>query len=33
VLTPVFHEPQMYLYPVPYSEILKNPNMQQNPGW
>jgi len=33
VLTPVFRDPQMYLYPIPYSEILKNPNMQQNPGW
>ena len=23
----------MYLYPIPYSELLLNPNLQQNPGW
>lgn len=33
VLTPVFREPQMYLYPIPYSEVIKNPKMEQNPGW
>jgi hypothetical protein len=33
VLTPVFRNPQMYLYPVPYSEVIKNPAMVQNPQW
>ncbi|RYZ62958.1 MAG: RagB/SusD family nutrient uptake outer membrane protein [Chitinophagaceae bacterium] len=33
VLTPVFRSPQMYLYPIPFSEVNKNPKMQQNPGW
>ena len=33
VLTPQFRDPQMYLYPIPYSEVLKNPSMKQNPGW
>jgi hypothetical protein len=28
-----FTAPQMYLYPIPYDEVLKNPNMKQNPGW
>ncbi len=28
-----FLSPLMYLYPVPYAEVLKNPNMKQNPGW
>jgi hypothetical protein len=23
----------MYLYPIPYSELLLNPNLGQNPGW
>ncbi|MFV0591827.1 MAG: RagB/SusD family nutrient uptake outer membrane protein [Draconibacterium sp.] len=32
VLTPVFRERQ-YLYPIPYSEVIKNRNMVQNPGW
>lgn len=22
-----------YLYPIPYDEVVKNPNMKQNPGW
>ena len=22
-----------YLYPIPYSQLLLNPNLQQNPGW
>ena len=33
VLTPVFRDPQMYLYPIPYSEVVKNGNMKQNPLW
>jgi hypothetical protein len=33
VLTTVFRDPQMYFYPIPYSEVIKNPNMQQNPNW
>jgi starch-binding outer membrane protein, SusD/RagB family len=33
VLTTVFKDPQMYLYPIPYSEVVKNPQMRQNPSW
>jgi hypothetical protein len=33
VLTTKFVSPTMYLYPIPYDEVLKNPNMKQNPGW
>lgn len=33
VLTTRFESPKMYLYPIPYDEVLKNPNMKQNPGW
>jgi hypothetical protein len=33
VLTAKFIAPKMYLYPIPYQEVLKNPNMKQNPGW
>ena len=22
-----------YLYPIPYTERYKNPNLEQNPGW
>ncbi|MDB5006714.1 MAG: hypothetical protein JWP45_1107 [Mucilaginibacter sp.] len=33
VLTTKFTQPKMYLYPIPYDEVLKNPNMKQNPGW
>ncbi|WP_255496277.1 RagB/SusD family nutrient uptake outer membrane protein [Mucilaginibacter sp. FT3.2] len=32
-LTTKFNQPNMYLYPIPYDEVLKNPNMKQNPGW
>ena len=32
VLTGKFTERQ-YLYPLPYSEVLKNDNMVQNPNW
>jgi len=33
ILTTRFVAPKMYLYPVPYDEVQKNPNMKQNPGW
>ncbi|MCQ6959822.1 RagB/SusD family nutrient uptake outer membrane protein [Mucilaginibacter aquariorum] len=33
VLTTKFDAPKMYLYPIPYDEVQKNPNMKQNPGW
>jgi hypothetical protein len=33
VLTTVFKDPQMYLYPIPYSEVIKNGQMKQNPQW
>jgi hypothetical protein len=33
VLTTVFRDPQMYLYPIPYSEVIKNNQMKQNPLW
>lgn len=33
VLTAKFFVPKMYLYPIPYDEVLKNQNMKQNPGW
>ncbi|WP_240348140.1 RagB/SusD family nutrient uptake outer membrane protein [Longitalea arenae] len=33
ILTPRFKAPAMYLYPIHYDEVAKNPNMQQNPGW
>jgi len=26
-------EPKHYLQPIPYSEVVNNPNMVQNPGW
>jgi hypothetical protein len=29
----VFDASKMYYNPIPYSEILTNPNMVQNPGW
>lgn len=33
VLTTSFNNPTMYLYPIPYSETIKDPSMAQNPGW
>lgn len=33
VLTTKFLDPQMYLYPIPYSEVIKNGQMKQNPQW
>ncbi|WPU96392.1 RagB/SusD family nutrient uptake outer membrane protein [Mucilaginibacter sabulilitoris] len=32
VLSTAFTKKQ-YLYPIPYNEVAKNPNMKQNPGW
>jgi hypothetical protein len=32
VSTTVFTS-RMYRYPIPYSEIIKNKNLQQNEGW
>ena len=32
VLQPSFQE-NRYFYPIPYSEVVKNSNMIQNPGW
>ena len=26
-------EDKMYLFPIPQSETVKNPNLGQNPGW
>lgn len=26
-------DPKHYLYPVPFAEIIRNPNLTQNPGW
>jgi hypothetical protein len=33
VLTTIFRDPQMYLYPIPYGEVIKNGQMKQNPNW
>jgi len=33
VLATAFKDPQMYFYPIPYSEVVKNPQMRQNPSW
>ena len=33
VLTTTFFDPKMYFYPIPYSEVVKNPQMKQNPSW
>lgn len=33
VLPSRFLSPKMYLYPIPYSEVIKNRNMEQNPEW
>jgi hypothetical protein len=30
---PLVFDPKMYLFPIPQSEITKDPNLQQNPGW
>ncbi len=32
IFEPKFEE-YMYLMPIPYAEILANPNLKQNPGW
>ncbi len=31
--TPIVFQDKMYLMPLPQSEIVKNPNLEQNPGW
>ncbi|TAN11102.1 MAG: RagB/SusD family nutrient uptake outer membrane protein [Chitinophagaceae bacterium] len=33
VFNMVFQSPRMYFAPIPYSEVVKNRNMIQNPGW
>lgn len=33
VLTTKFRDPQMYFYPIPYNEVVRNPRMKQNPLW
>jgi starch-binding outer membrane protein, SusD/RagB family len=33
VFEPSFRAPAMYLYPIPYDEVIKNNQMEQNPGW
>jgi hypothetical protein len=33
VLTTAFSDPKMYFYPIPYGEVVKNPEMRQNPSW
>ena len=33
VLTTTFISPKMYLYPIPYNELVSDPNLKQNPGW
>jgi hypothetical protein len=33
VLTGKFVAPKMYLYPIPYPELIKDPSLKQNPGW
>ena len=30
---PAFKAPRMYLYPIPYTEVLKDERLVQNPGW
>jgi hypothetical protein len=33
VLTTKFVAPTMYLYPIPYAQVIEDPNLKQNPGW
>ncbi|WP_224069830.1 RagB/SusD family nutrient uptake outer membrane protein [Arachidicoccus terrestris] len=33
VYSPSFTAPKMYLYPIPYTEVIKDEKMEQNPGW
>lgn len=33
VSVPRMWEDKMYLFPIPQSERMKNPNLEQNPGW
>ncbi len=33
VITAVFTAPKMYLYPIPFSEMVKSDKLIQNTGW
>jgi len=33
VLNAAFDESKMYFYPIPYTEVVSNSHMRQNPGW
>ncbi|MFT4153392.1 RagB/SusD family nutrient uptake outer membrane protein [Parafilimonas sp.] len=33
VLTTAFDESKMYFYPIPYTEMVSNAQLKQNPGW
>lgn len=33
VISNRYWDDKMYLFPIPDSEIRKNPNLIQNPGW
>lgn len=33
IYNPAFKAPKMYLYPIPYTEVLKDERLVQNPGW
>jgi starch-binding outer membrane protein, SusD/RagB family len=33
VLSVNFIAPKMYLYPIPYAQVVEDPNLKQNPGW
>jgi hypothetical protein len=33
VFTTAFDNAKMYFYPIPYTEMVSNKNMRQNPGW
>jgi hypothetical protein len=28
-----FKDPKNYLWPVPFAQLQRNPNLGQNPGW
>lgn len=33
IVTPAFSAPKMYRYPIQYNTLIKNDNLEQNPGW
>lgn len=33
VSTTIFEDPKMYFYPIPFTEMMSNDKMVQNPGW